>query len=394
MIPPETGSISLNEHSLSLQEEADVCRICMDELQEVAQDTLKLECHCRGELALAHKKCAVKWFSDRGNMICEICNHEVMNLYVMHSPTFRVDDDFHNLRSVETKFLAIVVDDIFTSQTALSYESKVSPPIDYEIEFRVSFDESNNDDYTIIYDKKLFSYKIIYVGKLKMDSKNDNENVNIPSFPSLEPMISYIDDLDLLKDFENEFPAIVYNGAQTSKSDFLTEPTLSPLYIDEFDLKNETSLSKCDEAEHKLFYFNDLFLFSIIYPDDLQSDKDNDNNEIDIIQSSRDKLNTQRFIMVWQHEPGLLILSILAYWVFLVLLLNDGEAVAISVPFGCILGLLGSMTSTIMVRRRYAWIYATVQFILVVCVAYAFRYLQVTSRDPEVEEAGSRKFSK
>nr|GEW72606.1 hypothetical protein [Tanacetum cinerariifolium] len=55
----------------------------------------------------------------------------------------RVDDDFHKLRSVETEFSAIVVDDIFTSQTALSYESKtalsyeskVTPPIDNEIDF-------------------------------------------------------------------------------------------------------------------------------------------------------------------------------------------------------------------------------------------------------------------
>nr|GEX59025.1 hypothetical protein [Tanacetum cinerariifolium] len=52
---------------------------------------------------------------------------------------------------------------------------------------------------------------MIYVDKLKMDSENDNENVNAPSFPPLEPMISYIDDLDLLKDIKNEFPAIVYN---------------------------------------------------------------------------------------------------------------------------------------------------------------------------------------
>nr|GEY81186.1 hypothetical protein [Tanacetum cinerariifolium] len=59
------------------EEEADVCRICMGELQEGAQDTLKMECHCRGELALTHKECAVKWFTYTGNMICEICNHEV-----------------------------------------------------------------------------------------------------------------------------------------------------------------------------------------------------------------------------------------------------------------------------------------------------------------------------
>ncbi|GKB55296.1 hypothetical protein Tco_0906049 [Tanacetum coccineum] len=105
-------------------------------------------------------------------------------------------------------------------------------------------------------------------------------------FPSPEPKVSCFDDLDFFKDFENEFLAIVYNDALTSKSDFLTEPTLSPQHIDEFDLKDETSLSEYDEVEQNVLYFNDLFPFNIIYPDDLKSDKDNDDNEIDIIQSS------------------------------------------------------------------------------------------------------------
>ncbi|GKD11582.1 hypothetical protein Tco_1195989, partial [Tanacetum coccineum] len=46
-----------------------------------------------------------------------------------------------------------------------------------------------------------------------------------------------------------EFSAIVYNDALTSKSDFLTKPTVSPQHINEFDLKDETSLSECDEEE-------------------------------------------------------------------------------------------------------------------------------------------------
>ncbi|GKB12827.1 hypothetical protein Tco_0846750 [Tanacetum coccineum] len=58
-----------------------------------------------------------------------------------------------------------------------------------------------------------------------MDSENDNEKVNMPSFPPPEPTVSCFDDLDFFKDFENEFPAIVYNDALISKSDFLTEPT-------------------------------------------------------------------------------------------------------------------------------------------------------------------------
>ncbi|GKC48437.1 hypothetical protein Tco_1066159, partial [Tanacetum coccineum] len=89
------------------------------------------------------------------------------------------------------------------------------------------------------------------------------------------------------KDFENEFSAIVYNNAQTSKSDSLTKPILSPRHINEFDLNNETSMSEYDEEEQNVLYFNDLFPFNIIHPDDLKSEKDNDDNEIDMIQSSR-----------------------------------------------------------------------------------------------------------
>ncbi|GJU90651.1 hypothetical protein Tco_1303074, partial [Tanacetum coccineum] len=118
------------------------------------------------------------------------------------------------------------------------------------------------------------------------DSENDNEKVNVPSFPSPEPKVSCFDDLDFFKDFENEFPTIVYNDALTSKSDHITEPTLSPQHIDEFDLKDETSLSKYDAVEQNVLYFNDLFTFNIMYPDDLKSGKDNNDNEIDIIQSS------------------------------------------------------------------------------------------------------------
>ncbi|GJX59272.1 hypothetical protein Tco_0290662 [Tanacetum coccineum] len=108
------------------------------------------------------------------------------------------------------------------------------------------------------------------------------------SFPSPEPTVSCLNDLDFFKDFENEFPAIIYNDVLTSKSDLSTKPTLCPQHIDEFDLKYETSLSEYDEEEQNVLYFNDLFPFNIIYPDDLKLDKDNHDNKIDIIQSSGD----------------------------------------------------------------------------------------------------------
>nr|GEX04709.1 prolyl oligopeptidase family protein [Tanacetum cinerariifolium] len=92
--------------------------------------------------------------------------------------------------------------------------------------------------------------------------------------------------LRCLKDFENEFPAIVYIDDLTSKSDSSTEPVKIPHRIDEFDLKTETTLSECDEKEQNVLYFNELFFSNIIHPDDLNSDKDNDDDKIDIKHSS------------------------------------------------------------------------------------------------------------
>ncbi|GKD93275.1 hypothetical protein Tco_1373112, partial [Tanacetum coccineum] len=154
------------------------------------------------------------------------------------------DKDVHDLRSVETEFPAIVDNDAFISEVTLSYEPTVSPLND-KIDFRISFDESNNEDYTVIYEKNSFSFKIISVNDFQTDSENDNEKVNMPLFPSPEPTVSYFNNLDFFKDFEKEFSAIVYNDALTSKSDFLTEPTISPQHIDEFNLKDATSLSEC-----------------------------------------------------------------------------------------------------------------------------------------------------
>ncbi|GJY47087.1 hypothetical protein Tco_0436150 [Tanacetum coccineum] len=161
------------------------------------------------------------------------------------------------------------------------------------IDFRISFDDSDDEDYTLIFDKNSFSYKIISTNDLKTDSENDNEKVNMPSLPPPEPTVSYFDNLDFFKDFKNEFLAIVYNDAPTSKSDLLTKPILSLQHIDEFDFNDETALSEYDKEEQNILHFNDLFPFNIIHPNDLKSEKDNDDNEIDIIQSSRGNMNTQ-----------------------------------------------------------------------------------------------------
>ncbi|GJR99941.1 hypothetical protein Tco_0316450, partial [Tanacetum coccineum] len=114
------------------------------------------------------------------------------------------DEDVHYLRSFEKEFPAIIYNDALTSKPEvssdfenefpaivyndalatdhkISSEPMASPLNDNQIDFRISFDESDDEDYTVIYDKNSFSYKIIHVNDLKTDSENYNDEVDIPS---------------------------------------------------------------------------------------------------------------------------------------------------------------------------------------------------------------------
>ncbi|GJW37398.1 hypothetical protein Tco_0060318 [Tanacetum coccineum] len=101
----------------------------------------------------------------------------------------RVDNDLHNLSSVEAEFPGIVINDAVATLDELQCKSQVSTPVNDEIDFRISFDESDDEDYTIFFDKNSFSYKMISVNDLKMDSENDYDKV-MPSIPSPEPAIN------------------------------------------------------------------------------------------------------------------------------------------------------------------------------------------------------------
>ncbi|XP_022850986.1 uncharacterized protein LOC111372812 isoform X2 [Olea europaea var. sylvestris] len=169
-----------------IPEEEAVCRICFVELCE-GGEMLKMECSCKGELALAHQECLVKWFSIKGNKMCDVCKQEVRNLPV----------------------------------TLLRIQSTI------------------------------------------------NRNTRTTSFRHIE-----------------------INGYR-----------------------------------------------------------------------------------VWQEVPILVIVGMLAYFCFLEqLLINKmgASAIAISLPYSCVLGLLSSMTSSTMVKRRFVWVYASVQFALVVLFAHLF----------------------
>ncbi|GJV40865.1 hypothetical protein Tco_1419305 [Tanacetum coccineum] len=98
----------------------------------------------------------------------------------------------------------------------------------------------------------------------------------------------YVEDVHYLRFFKTEFPAIIYDDALTSELEFSSEPTVSPHYVKEVDLKIEISFTKSDDEDYTIIYDNDLFSYKIIYVNDLKSDTDNDDDIINIEQSSGD----------------------------------------------------------------------------------------------------------
>ncbi|GJU25145.1 hypothetical protein Tco_1163766 [Tanacetum coccineum] len=133
---------------------------------------------------------------------------------------------------------------------------------------------------------KVYNWETATYGKIWYDE----DVYDLRSVKTEFPAIVFNDSLTSKVTFtcepKKEFPTIIYNDALMSKLDFSTKPVKIPQHIDEFDLKNETSVSECDEEERNVLYFNDLFSFNVIYSNDSKSNKDNDGDKIDIKQSS------------------------------------------------------------------------------------------------------------
>ncbi|GJS55702.1 hypothetical protein Tco_0629064, partial [Tanacetum coccineum] len=188
----------------------------------------------------------------------------------------KYDDDEEDF---ETKFPAIVFN---ASDTTSPCEPTVSPPNDSELDFRISCDESDDEDYTTIFDENSFSYKIISVNDLKTILENDDNNV--ASSPNT--MIDH--DLDYFNDIENKFPTIVYNDGLTSKSDLGNKTLNSTTSTDEFNFTNETSLSEYEEEI--ISRFNDLF-------DETQLEINDNDNNVGIVQLSKENEGEDRMLL-------------------------------------------------------------------------------------------------
>ncbi|GJS18185.1 hypothetical protein Tco_0412657 [Tanacetum coccineum] len=111
------------------------------------------------------------------------------------------DKNVHNLKYVETEFPAIVFNDTLMSEPTVS-------SLNNEIDFRISFDESDDEDYTVIFDKNSFSYKKNSTNDLKTDSKNDNEKV-MPSLHHLS--LRFSKPMDMTYRLSGHYPVFIFS---------------------------------------------------------------------------------------------------------------------------------------------------------------------------------------
>ncbi|GKB24222.1 hypothetical protein Tco_0863623 [Tanacetum coccineum] len=106
-------------------------------------------------------------------------------------------DDLDSFTDFETDFLAIIYNDASTSNQNVSSEPTVSiyNGIKADIDFHISFSDSEDEDYTFIYDKDSSFYKLIPVNDLKPEPVNEHVEINIESCSEnldVKPMDSVI----------------------------------------------------------------------------------------------------------------------------------------------------------------------------------------------------------
>ncbi|GJR45978.1 hypothetical protein Tco_1314081 [Tanacetum coccineum] len=98
--------------------------------------------------------------------------------------------------------------------------------------------------------------------------------------------VMYFEDIDYFKDFETEFPTIVYKDGLTPIPEVSSEPTVSPHYVKEIDF--EISFAESDDEDYTFTYDKDSFSHKLISVNDLKSDSGNDNDKINVKLSSMD----------------------------------------------------------------------------------------------------------
>ncbi|GKB32585.1 hypothetical protein Tco_0871986 [Tanacetum coccineum] len=96
------------------------------------------------------------------------------------------------------------------------------------------------------------------------------------------------DDIDLFKDFEANFPAIVYNDALAFDPKVSSKPTVSPHNAIKDDFYFTISFSESDDEDCTFIYDKNSSSYKLISVNDLKSDTGNDIDEINVKLLSED----------------------------------------------------------------------------------------------------------
>ncbi|GJU76967.1 hypothetical protein Tco_1274037 [Tanacetum coccineum] len=96
------------------------------------------------------------------------------------------------------------------------------------------------------------------------------------------------DDIDLFKDFEADFPAIVYNDALASDPKVSSEPTVTPQKAIKADFYFTISFAESDDEDYTFICDKNSSSYKLISVNDLKSDTGNDIDEINVKLPSED----------------------------------------------------------------------------------------------------------
>ncbi|GJS32993.1 hypothetical protein Tco_0531375 [Tanacetum coccineum] len=93
----------------------------------------------------------------------------------------RYFEDISCFKDFKNEFPTSVYKVALTSELEVSSKPTVSACHVKKVnfDFEISFDESDDEDYTFTYDKNSFSYKLIYVDDLKLDSDKDDDKIDM-----------------------------------------------------------------------------------------------------------------------------------------------------------------------------------------------------------------------
>nr|GFB76406.1 hypothetical protein [Tanacetum cinerariifolium] len=96
------------------------------------------------------------------------------------------------------------------------------------------------------------------------------------------------DGIDLFKDFEAYFSAIIYNDALTSDLEVSYEPTVNPHNAIKADFDFTISFSEADDKDYTFIYDKNSSCYKLISANDLKLDTGNDIDEINVKLPSED----------------------------------------------------------------------------------------------------------